>query len=298
MVAGWRQTESRNHSMVRPFGLFGHLGLIAEYYRPDLVLIPIGGHSVIDPKDAACATRHYLKPRFAIPINYGTNPMLEGTPQEYLDALGETSTQVPTLQPRRSAAPFRRRCALFALLTLFGLASEGATPASSDDDLVESLRGGGHVLLIRHAQAPGTGDPDGFQLSDCSTQRNLSDTGREQARGIGAWLRARGIRRGRVYSSQWCRCLETAELIGLGPVTELPALNSFYERPQHRELNLNALTRFPAAQPQTGIPLVLVTHQVTITALSGEFSASGHGVLMKVGGGGALRPVGVTGFGR
>jgi len=80
-------------------GLFGDLGFIAEYYRPDLVLIPIGGHFVMDPKDAAHATRHYLKPRFAIPMHYGTNPMLKGTPEEYVQALGQTGTKVLTLSP-------------------------------------------------------------------------------------------------------------------------------------------------------------------------------------------------------
>ena len=80
-------------------GLFGDLGFIAEYYRPDLVLIPIGGHFVMDPKDAAYATRHYLKPRFAIPMHYGTNPMLKGTPEEYVRALGQTGTKVLTLSP-------------------------------------------------------------------------------------------------------------------------------------------------------------------------------------------------------
>jgi L-ascorbate metabolism protein UlaG (beta-lactamase superfamily) len=83
-------------------GLFGDLGFIAGYYRPDLVLIPIGGHFVMDPKDAAYATREYLKPRYAIPMHYGTNPMLKGTPEEYRQALGETSTQVLSLKPGES----------------------------------------------------------------------------------------------------------------------------------------------------------------------------------------------------
>lgn len=80
-------------------GLFGDLRLIADYYRPDLVLIPIGGHFVMDPKDAAYATREYLKPRYVIPIHYGTNPMLKGTPEEYVEALGELSTEVLRLKP-------------------------------------------------------------------------------------------------------------------------------------------------------------------------------------------------------
>jgi len=80
-------------------GLFGDMRLIAEYYRPDLVLIPIGGHFVMDPKDAAYATREYLKPRYAIPMHYATFPLLTGTPREYIEALGETTTQVMDLKP-------------------------------------------------------------------------------------------------------------------------------------------------------------------------------------------------------
>jgi L-ascorbate metabolism protein UlaG (beta-lactamase superfamily) len=81
-------------------GVFGDLKLIGEYYKPDLVLIPIGGHFVLSPKDAAFVTREYLKPRFAIPIHYGTFPPLKGTPQEYLQALGTTATKGLPDQPR------------------------------------------------------------------------------------------------------------------------------------------------------------------------------------------------------
>jgi L-ascorbate metabolism protein UlaG (beta-lactamase superfamily) len=80
-------------------GLFGDMKLIAEYYKPDLVLIPIGGHFVMDPKDAAYATREWLKPKFVIPIHYGTFPVLKGTPQEYMAALGQTSTKVFPINP-------------------------------------------------------------------------------------------------------------------------------------------------------------------------------------------------------
>ena len=80
-------------------GLFGDMKLIGDYYRSDLVLIPIGGHFVLNPADAAHATRHYLKPRHAIPMHYGTNPNLKGTPEEYLKALGQTTTKVHILQP-------------------------------------------------------------------------------------------------------------------------------------------------------------------------------------------------------
>ncbi len=80
-------------------GLFGDMRLIGEYYKPDLVLIPIGGHFVMDPRDAAYATKELLKPRYAIPIHYGTFPVLRGTPQEYQSALGQATTQVFPLNP-------------------------------------------------------------------------------------------------------------------------------------------------------------------------------------------------------
>ena len=83
-------------------GLFGDMKLIAEYYHPDLIMIPIGGHFVMDPRDAAYATRNYLKPKFAIPIHYGTTPQLKGTTAEYIKALGDTPTQVLTMQPGES----------------------------------------------------------------------------------------------------------------------------------------------------------------------------------------------------
>jgi L-ascorbate metabolism protein UlaG (beta-lactamase superfamily) len=80
-------------------GLFGDMKLIGEYYKPDLVLIPIGGHFVMGPKDAAYAINNWLKPRFAIPMHYGTIPQLKGTPEEFNTALGETATRVFVLEP-------------------------------------------------------------------------------------------------------------------------------------------------------------------------------------------------------
>jgi len=80
-------------------GLFGDMRLIGEYYKPDLIMIPIGGHFVMDPKYAAYATSMMLKPKYAIPIHYGTFPVLKGTPQEYQAALGQTTTQVFPISP-------------------------------------------------------------------------------------------------------------------------------------------------------------------------------------------------------
>ena len=80
-------------------GLFGDMRFIGEYYKPDLLLIPIGGHFVMDPKDAAVATRDYIKPKHAVPMHYGTFPPLKGTPKEYIAALGTTSTKVHAINP-------------------------------------------------------------------------------------------------------------------------------------------------------------------------------------------------------
>ena len=153
---------------------------------------------------------------------------------------------------------------------------------SDQAEMFERMKTGGHILMIRHALAPGNGDPANFQIGDCSTQRNLDDRGREQASAIGKLLRSKGIASARVYSSQWCRCYETAELLALGPVAELPALNSFYELTQDREPNLKALRKFIAEQPPDGRLVILVTHFVTVSAIAGEGVSSGEGVLLKL----------------
>ncbi|MCF8079991.1 MAG: histidine phosphatase family protein [Desulfobacterales bacterium] len=168
--------------------------------------------------------------------------------------------------------------------------------AADSDRLAGQLAQGGRVLMIRHAYAPGSGDPAGFAIGDCATQRSLNEQGRSQARAIGIWLRGRGVSSARVYSSQWCRCLETAELIGLGPVTELSALNSFFQRPKDREPNLGALRTFLAEQPVDGELIVLVTHFVTISAIAGEGVSSGEGVVLQLDGEGGFDVMGRIGF--
>ncbi len=169
---------------------------------------------------------------------------------------------------------------LVCLLGLNGFAM--ADVESNESDMIERMKTGGHILMIRHALAPGTGDPANFRIGDCATQRNLDDRGRNQARSIGNWLRKQGIGSARVYSSQWCRCLETAKLLEMGSMTELPALNSFYELTQNREPNLKALRKFIAEQPSDGELILLVTHLVTISAIANEGVSSGEGVLLKL----------------
>lgn len=166
------------------------------------------------------------------------------------------------------------------LCLFFGLSS--AYAKTDNIASIKAMRNVGHVLMIRHARAPGFGDPDDFKISDCSTQRNLDNRGREQASKIGNWLRSHGIEAATVYSSQWCRCMETAKLLDMGKVKTLPALNSFFQMPQNREPNLQALKQFLAVQKNDGKLIILVTHHVTIEAISDQNVASGDGVLLKL----------------
>ncbi|MGD2098580.1 MAG: histidine phosphatase family protein [Desulfobacterales bacterium] len=187
---------------------------------------------------------------------------------------------------------------LGVLACLLGLCALAIAGVDSDPaEMIEAMKSGGHILMIRHALAPGTGDPANFRIGDCSTQRNLDDRGRDQARAIGDWLRSKGITSARVYSSQWCRCLETAKLLQMGPVEELPALNSFYELTENRKPNLRALRQFIAKQPDDGVLIILVTHQVTISAIGDAAVSSGEGVVLELVPDGPYQIVGRMNFG-
>lgn len=154
---------------------------------------------------------------------------------------------------------------------------------AADEALWAGLRSGEQVALIRHAEAPGVGDPAGFQLGDCSTQRNLSDQGRRQAKEAGALFRRNGITRATVYSSQWCRCLDTASALDLGPVLSQPPLNSFFDASARKREQTEALRRLIRERPP-GKTLVMVTHQVNITALSGVYPQPGEVVVLRLAG--------------
>jgi broad specificity phosphatase PhoE len=163
--------------------------------------------------------------------------------------------------------------------------------AQASEALWTALQSGEAVALLRHAEAPGIGDPDGFRLEDCSTQRNLSAQGRDQAAAVGAMFRANGIANARVYSSQWCRCLDTARLLGLGEVAPLELLNSFFEERSARTERTAALLSWLREQSKA-TPIVLVTHQVNISAFTGQFPGSGETIVVRVH---AARPVEVVG---
>lgn len=142
----------------------------------------------------------------------------------------------------------------------------------------DALSEPGAIAIMRHALAPGTGDPPGMEIGDCATQRNLDDRGRAQARAIGDAFRARGIAFDVVFSSQWCRCRDTAALLDLAPVQEAQALNSFfgdYTTRQQQTRDTRALIDRTAGR------LMLVTHQVNITALTGRATRSGEVLVIR-----------------
>lgn len=181
------------------------------------------------------------------------------------------------MRPEQSLLSGRWVLAGLAAL-VFAVAQAG--PAAASDELAAKLAEPGHIAMMRHALAPGTGDPANFALGDCATQRNLSEAGRRQARRTGDFLRGLGVREARVFSSQWCRCLETAELLDLGPVEPLPALNSFF-RSRARGPEQTRELRETIAGMDLSRPVVMVTHQVNITRLTDVFPSSGEIVVLR-----------------
>lgn len=176
---------------------------------------------------------------------------------------------------------------------LIGLSSFWAPPVTADTRaLWDALADGGHVAMIRHAYAPGTGDPDNFRIGDCSTQRNLSETGREQARRTGDAFRQNGVTVAQVLSSEWCRCQETAELLDVGAIETFPALNSLHQRRHNEEKQVAALKRFLKDLPANGPTVVFVSHHATVGALTGAYPQSGAMVVVKLNDGGGFDVVG------
>ena len=176
------------------------------------------------------------------------------------------------------------RLFMFYLFNLTLLLSFNFNAHAKDDNskLIKAMQSDGHILMIRHAIAPGYGDPDNIKIGDCSTQRNLDDQGRKQSAKIGEWLRSNNIKPSAIYSSQWCRCMDTAKLLNLGKVQEFSALNSFFQMPQNREADLRTLKQFIGKQAIDNSLIIMVTHSVTISAIAGQSVASGDGVLLKL----------------
>ncbi|MCF3933582.1 histidine phosphatase family protein [Acuticoccus sp. M5D2P5] len=182
-----------------------------------------------------------------------------------------------------------RRPILSALFAA-AMVAAASLPAAADEEAAwTALKRPGTAIIMRHAVAPGTGDPPDMVLGDCETQRTLDDEGRAQARRIGDILKANGLEFDRVLTSEWCRARETAELLDVGPVEPMPALNSFFRNPEVKDAVTDEVRALLADAGEER--LLLVTHQVNITALTDHYPKSGEIVVVEVGGDGALSVV-------
>ena len=182
---------------------------------------------------------------------------------------------------------------IFAATALIGLA---ATPTKSfaQADAWALLRQPGHVVFMRHSDAPGSGgygDPPGFKLEDCATQRNLSDEGRAHARRTGEAFRKNGVTFDRVLTSPWCRCKETAQLAMGKEAEPFAPLSNLVGRSEHGESQVKALKAYLAGLDGKTRAL-FVTHGIVINALTGVSPASGEMVIVKPGPGGEPTVVG------
>lgn len=180
-----------------------------------------------------------------------------------------------------------RRAIVFSLLALplFSLpASAAPTDPLSSAEATRLLKTGGVALLLRHGQTEsGVGDPPGFTLDNCKSQRNLSSDGRAQVRAMADRAKKSGIRFARVYTSQWCRCRDTATLLAesKAPPRDWPVLNSqFAGNPTTADANEQIVTLLRTAPSNES--WLLVTHQVNIASLTGISPTSGEGVLVRV----------------
>ena len=179
------------------------------------------------------------------------------------------------------------------LVWLFVVFIFQALPSARAEDTaaLDVLKQPGVHAIMRHALAPGTGDPANFNLNDCGTQRNLDSRGRDQARTIGKALRDAGIVFDRVLTSQWCRCRETAELLDLGQPEDFSAINSFFRDRSTAGDQTRAVEDFLRAQPEDK-RLLFVTHQVNITALTGMGVSSGEVFFVRIDRAGEVEVVG------
>jgi len=169
----------------------------------------------------------------------------------------------------------------FSLALIISLATPTAPMAEDAKEAWDALAKGGHIALIRHGNAPPGfgGDPPGFRLDDCKTQRNLDEIGRQQARALGEAFRRHGVRVDRILSSPVCRCMDTAELMAVGEVEKSMALLPDRGEPRVRLQKLKAIVsgwRGPGT-------LVLVTHGFTISPLLRTYLEQAETLVLKPG---------------
>jgi phosphohistidine phosphatase SixA len=161
------------------------------------------------------------------------------------------------------------------------LALLASLPAVAEEEAAwAALREGGRVVLIRHgATSGGAGDPPGFRLGDCATQRNLTEAGRAQARALGAAFRAKGVRVDKVMSSEWCRCRETAELMGLGAIETAPTFNNAFILREQRAALTEGGRRVVMDWKGPG-NLVVISHGANILPLTGVHPQEGGAIVV------------------
>jgi Histidine phosphatase superfamily (branch 1) len=174
-----------------------------------------------------------------------------------------------------------------------GLAWPLLPALAADDDVAQLLTAGGVLIAFRHALAPGTFDPPNFKPGVCSTQRNLNDEGRAQARRIGEWFQARALKPARVRSSPWCRCLDTASL-AFGQAEPWAALGS--PRGASESTNAESLASLRRALVAASVPgrpfEAWVTHMFVLSDLAGTNTASGEGLVLRAEGDGRPQVLG------
>lgn len=166
-------------------------------------------------------------------------------------------------------------------ILILAVALFAAQAASATEAGWALLRNGGQVVLLRHAAAPGVGDPANFDIEKCNTQRNLSDAGRQQARKIGALFAARAAPVERILASRWCRTLETARLaFGAGRVEAFEPLDTFAPDSATKDAQTAAVMAEIRDWSGSG-NLVMVTHEANITALTGQSSRDAEAIIVR-----------------
>ena len=161
------------------------------------------------------------------------------------------------------------------IFLIFGL-SNFVTRAHADNNSIQEIINNidANVIFMRHALAPGIGDPNNFKIGDCSTQRNLNQVGITQAVLIGKQLKENSIQFDKVYSSYWCRCYQTASLLDIGLVHKFSGLNSIFQNFVPRKETLKKLEQKLFELPSSSL-VIFVTHQVNIQAITKKNVISG-----------------------
>lgn len=174
------------------------------------------------------------------------------------------------------------RSVIIAALLWLCCVSASAQSAPTLGEALAMLKQPGHHLLMRHALAPGISEPDKFVLEDCTTQRNLDDVGRAQSVALGKAFAQAGVTPDRLLSSPWCRCIDTAALMGIGSVEKFDLLYSVWEEPNEMaEKSARELTQW-LINLDPNQTVVMVGHSINILAMTGRVLQSGHGLILKV----------------